>query len=545
MNIVQEPLVLNKPLSEAYLNHFSSVQQLYQYDAKNEASWQKRLEWLHESEHSRIPRGQVVERLREYNLLHNPHEAVSQSLDALEKSNAAVIVGGQQSGLFTGPLLVIYKAATIIKAAQHAAKQLNHPVVPVFWIAGEDHDWDEVNHTYVLSQDLSVSRIRVARETEQRLPVSMNAIAREEWEQAISELEQILPDTEFRPGLMDLLSQVSEGSSTLSDAFAKLLGTWFGKYGLVLLDSADPALRQLESPVFERMINENNQLGVAYRAAADLCQSLGYQAQADVAADGANLFYIHEGERLLLFRHDGRFSDRKGKVHFTADELKSELNRHPERFSNNVLTRPLMQDSLLPVLGAVLGTGEIAYWALTGSAFKAFGLRMPLLLNRESFTVIEGTLHKHMDKYNLSWADVSDHDVFTQKRENWLDEQDSLHLDDRFEQIKAAFTDMYDPLIEQLGGIQAGLLKLGAANREKIVEQMEYLRGRAKDALGKANSAGLRHFDRIELSLFPQHKPQERVYNIFYYLNRYGNDWIDHLLEIPYDISGDHRIIYL
>ena len=86
---------------------------------------------------------------------------------------------------------------------------------------------------------------------------------------------------------------------------------------------------------------------------------------------------------------------------------------------------------------------------------------------------------------------------------------------------------------------------MGAANREKIVEQMEYLRGRAKDALGKANSAGLRHFDRIELSLFPQHKPQERVYNIFYYLNRYGNDWIDHLLEIPYDISGDHRIIYL
>ncbi|HEY4389731.1 MAG TPA: bacillithiol biosynthesis BshC, partial [Paenibacillus sp.] len=181
MNIVQEPMALNKPLSEDYLNHFASVQQLYQYDAMNEASWQERLEWLHESEHLRIPRRQVVERLREYNSIYNPHEAVSLSLDNLEKPDAAVIVGGQQSGLFTGPLLVIYKAATIIKAAQQASKQLNHPVIPVFWIAGEDHDWDEVNHTYVLSPDLSVSRIRVARETEQRLPVSMNAVAREEW----------------------------------------------------------------------------------------------------------------------------------------------------------------------------------------------------------------------------------------------------------------------------------------------------------------------------------------------------------------------------
>ncbi|GGF82834.1 bacillithiol biosynthesis cysteine-adding enzyme BshC [Paenibacillus aceti] len=545
MNIVQESLALNKPLSEAYLNDFSSVEQLYQYDAMAEASWRERLNWLQESEHLRIPRKQLVERLREYNRAHNPHEAVAASLDTLEKPGTVVIVGGQQSGLFSGPLLVIYKAVTIIKAAQQASQQLDHPVVPVFWIAGEDHDWDEVNHTYVLSPELSVTRVRIARETEQRLPVSLNPIASEEWEQAISELEQLLPETEFRPGLMELLRQVTEGVASLSDAFAKLMGSWFGKYGLVLLDSADPVLRELEAPVFERMIDDNDRLGAAYRAAADLCQTLGYQMQADVAEDGANLFYIHDSERLLLFKHHGRFSDRKGKVSFTADELKAELKEHPERFSNNVLTRPLMQDSLLPVLGTVLGTGEIAYWALTGSAFKAFGLRMPLLLNRESFTVIEGTLHKHMDKYNLSWNDVSNPEVFGQKREAWLAEQDGLHLDDRFEQIKQTFTELYDPLIEQLGDIQAGLIKLGTANREKIVEQMEYLRGRAKDALSKANSAGLRHFDRIEFSLFPQHKPQERVYNVFYYLNRYGSSWIDNLLGIPYDITGKHRIIYL
>ncbi|MNM96316.1 putative cysteine ligase BshC [compost metagenome] len=126
-----------------------------------------------------------------------------------------------------------------------------------------------------------------------------------------------------------------------------------------------------------------------------------------------------------------------------------------------------------------------------------------------------------------------------------MSEQDALHLDDQFDGIKATFTGMYNPLIEQLGEIQNGLVKLGNANRDKIVDQIEYLRGKAKDALAKTNEAGLRHFDRIELSLFPQHKLQERVYNVFYYLNRYGEDWIDGLVRIPYDVTGTHRVIYL
>lgn len=545
MNVAHKPLISGQPLAEALIQDFPSVRHLYESNPLLEGEWSKRCKWLDNTDHLRARRAALVSRLREYNLVHNPNEAVMESLNKLEQPGTTVIVGGQQSGLFSGPLLVIYKAVSIIKAAEHASTILGRPVVPVFWIAGEDHDWDEVNHTYLLSSDLQISRIRVLKEDEKRSPVSMTEVNKEDWKTAIDELECLLPDSEFKIGLMEHLRQIAADSLTLSESFAKLMGTWFGKYGLILLDSADPYLRQLEVPVFQSIINRNDELEIAYKAAAEDIVLLGGTPQADVADGGANLFYIHEGERLLLFKRDDHFADRKGKISFTKEELLSELISHPDRFSNNVLTRPLMQDSLLPVLGSVLGAGEIAYWALTRRAFDLLGLKMPILLPRMSFTVVEGTLQKQMEKYELTWEDVKDREIFREKRESWLAAQDKIQLDSRFDEIKSTFGGLYEPLIEELGGIQNGLVRLGNANKDKIFDQIEYLRGKAKDALEKVNEVGLRHFERIELSLFPQHKPQERVYNIFYYLNRYGMEWIDDLMEIPYDITGNHRIIYL
>lgn len=545
MNVTHQKVPAGQPLAEALLHKFDSVSHLYESDALDETSWSKRMNWLDNTENLRINRTELVSCLGQFNKKYNDHEAVNESLSALGQPGTLVISGGQQSGLFTGPLLVIYKAISIIKAANYASEQLGRPVVPIFWIAGEDHDWDEVNHTYVLSSDLQINRIRLIREDQNRLPVSKIGISNEMWDKSLTELEQLLSGSEFKEQLIADLGQISRESQTLTIAFAKLLGKWFGKYGLILLDSADENLRKLEAPIFEAIITHNDELEQSYHDTAKAIGELGLAAQADVAEGGANLFYIHGNDRLLLFKQDDKFMDRKQQVSFTKDELLHELSQHPERFSNNVLTRPLMQDSILPVLGTVLGAGEIAYWGLTRKAFEVLGLQMPILLPRMSFTVVEGTLHKHMDKYELNWEDIISPEKFAQKRNAWLSEQDQWNIEEQFSRIKDSFKGMYEPLIEQLGEIQAGLLKLGNANKDKIVDQIEYLQNKAKDALERTNEAGMRHFDRIELSLYPSHKPQERVFNIFYYLNRYGEGWIDQLMEIGYDIKGSHRVIYV
>lgn len=543
MNVIPEPLAGGSALARDYIYHFDMVKQLYGGDFRNEKSRALRAEWLDNNESRRADRVQVASALRDYNGRHNPHSEVMNSLALLEQPGTLAVTGGQQSGLFTGPLLVVYKAMTTILAAKEAAVQLGRPVVPLFWIAGEDHDWDEVNHTFVLNRTGEITRIKVDKPEGPRASVSSINIEEGDWLRLIEQLDGLLQDSEFKPQIMEFIRESSETTGSMSDAFAKLVGSLFGRFGLILLDSADPALRRVEQPFFAELIERNDELEAAYHHSASAIAAGGYELQADVTPGNANLFYIQGGARLLLHKENGRFTDRKGRVTFSKEELLSELEDHPERFSNNVLTRPLMQDYVLPVLGTVLGQGEISYWAIPRTAFETVGGQMPLILPRMSFTIVEGTLQKHMDKYGLTFTDV--HQGLEQKRKDWLKAQDELELGRRFEEVKQAFTAMYEPLIEQLGSIQAGLLKLGGNNKEKILDQIAFLQGKAQDAMEKQNEAALRQWERIELSLMPLGKPQERVYNIMYYLNRYGLAWLDELMAIPADFSGTHRIIYM
>jgi bacillithiol biosynthesis cysteine-adding enzyme BshC len=543
MNIVKEPLPGGSALARDYIENFEKVSHLYGGDFRSKESRSIRAEWLDRSEGLRADRTQVAACLRQYNEKHNSHDAVMASLALLEQPGTLVVTGGQQSGLFTGPLLVVYKAMTTIMAAKEAAEQLGRPVVPLFWIAGEDHDWDEVNHTYVLNRTQEITKIKIEKSEEKRSSVSNIHVEEDSWQQVVEQLDALLQDSDFKPQIMEFIRSSSFRSDSMTDAFAKLMGSLFGKFGLILLDSADPNLRKVEEPFFTSLIMQNDALETAYMNSASDIVNAGYELQADVTADNANLFYIHEGVRLLLHKKDGNFSDRKGQVSFTRDELLEEVKVYPERFSNNVLTRPLMQDYVLPVLATVLGQGEIAYWAIPHHAFETIGGQMPLIIPRMSFTVVEGTLHKHMDKYQLSFEDVRQ--GLDRKRHEWLAAQDELGIELRFEETKATFSAMYEPLIEQLGTIQAGLLKLGNNNKDKILDQITFLQAKAQDAMAKQNEAAIRQWERIELSLMPLGKLQERVYNIMYYLNRYGLPWLDELMAIEPDYSGTHRIIYM
>ncbi|MFK4300785.1 bacillithiol biosynthesis cysteine-adding enzyme BshC [Paenibacillus sp. RC254] len=543
MRIIPEELRGGSALAEDYIQGTGRARDLYEYNVLHADAYAQRAKRLDETEHLRLNRKDVVACLRIYNEQYNAHEAVHASLDRLEQPDALVVVGGQQSGLFTGPMLVVYKAATIIKAAREAEKRLGRPVIPVFWIAGEDHDWDEVNHTYVMANDPQAVKIKLNKQPERRSSVSAIKVDAAEWKKAMAEIEQSLPDSEHKADILRMIKHGFNDSYGLSEGFAKLLGLLFGAYGLVLLDSADPSLRKLEASVFRRLVQHNDELEQAYRATAARIADYGYHLQADVHEGGANLFYIHEEERLLLFKQNGLFTDRRGQVAFTIEELLEETDRHPERFSNNVLTRPLMQDSLFPVLASVLGLGEIAYWAITRDAFGVLGMQMPLLLPRMSFTLVEPGVEKHMLKYELSFGEVRD--GLEERKKQWIVTHDQLGMQEQFAGAKEAFVRIYEPLIQQSGLIEKGLLRLGETNREKILEQIAYLEAKVQEALFRQNETALRQWDRIEWSLFPFGQPQERVYTIYHFLNRYGLSLIDMIMDVPTDLTGTHRVIYV
>lgn len=547
MNDLQKyELPVAQQLTADYIEGKSGViEALYGYYSGHEADWALRSKRLDESKDKRASSAELAAVLRSYMSKYELSEQQQANLLQIEQG-AQVVVGGQQAGLWSGPLLVMHKAVSILQAAASASEQLNRPIVPVFWIAGEDHDWDEVNHTYIVAADQSLKKLSLAKTTDGRTSVSRTIITQEQWQEAIAELNEQLPGSEFKEGLIAQLSTIAEQSTSLSDFFAAMMHTLFASYGLLFIDSDAEQLRALEKPMFKEILKHNDQLEAAYAEAASQVKEMGYSLQADVNAGSSNLFVFAEqlgGDRILLYKSAEGFQDRKGQIQYSYQQLEELIETNPAAFSNNVLTRPLMQDYVFPVLATVLGPGEISYWALTGRAFQALDMQMPIIVPRMSYTLIEGIIAKNMDKYSLSFHDVMGN--FQEKKKQWLQEQDELHIKEQFESVKQQFTSMYAPLIELAGSIQSGLVKLGETNMTKIVEQISYMESKTIDAQEKQFEAAIRQLDRIELAIKPGGKPQERVLSMISYWNRYDRTWLDSLMQAPYSRTGGHEIVKL
>ncbi|WP_164472625.1 bacillithiol biosynthesis cysteine-adding enzyme BshC [Cohnella candidum] len=536
---LQEPVL--RSLAERYRHQDPQTVSLFGSHPGNEEDWRRRADWLDRLEPARADRERLANALRQYQNRLPAHPAASRSLDLLGRPGSLVVVGGQQAGLFGGALLIFYKALTVIQAARRAEIQLGRPVVPVFWIAGEDHDFDEANHVYVQETDGSARRIRIERPEGFRRAVSRTPLAPEDWEQALTELADTLPDTEFKSGLLSGLRSHASDSPTLSLAFARLLAEWFGQDGLVLLDADDPELRALEAPMFRELIERNDDLEQALRRGESAVTEMGYPLQAETAPGSASLFLHHDLGRLLLSKEEGRFTDRKGTVSLARDELLAFTEDAPDRLSTNALSRPLMQDFLLPVLAAVLGPSELAYWGVLGPAFETFGMQMPILVPRQSFTYMEPSLHKLLDKYGLTPEQAMKE--WEERKAKWLAAQDRWDLDGTFAQAKSQFIASYAPVIETVSKLQPGLADLSQRNRDKILEQIAYLESRSREAFERQHDAALRQWDRIRSSLAPGGKPQERVYGTLHFLNLYGPDWLNLFRDVPYEATGSHRLV--
>ncbi|TBL78142.1 bacillithiol biosynthesis cysteine-adding enzyme BshC [Paenibacillus thalictri] len=540
MNIHRLEWTSTQPLAEAYLRDFGKVAPLFDYNVWQQEEWVRRAEWVDDERRFSVDREGLCRVLTRFNRSIGADEAALASIDKLSRPDTLAIVGGQQAGLFTGQLLVIYKAITLLQTAKQAEAQLGRTVVPVFWIAGEDHDFDEVNHIFQLTSDLRVEKIKLERTGDKRGSVSRLQIAAEQWESVLDQLDAGLMQTEFKASLMEQLREFAASSATLVDFFGKMMAWLFRETGLVFINSDDPDLRALESSMFERLIEEHRPLQAAVENRARKVQELGFTPQVEIQQGNANLFVCSEGERVLLYAQDDGFSTRRHDRFLTKEQLLDYARQAPGKLSNNVITRPLMQEYLFPVLGTVLGPGEIAYWAQLGEAFHQLGMRMPLIVPRVEVTLMEGTVTKHMGKYGLTVEDVIHR--FEEKRESWLQAQDTLHLDEQFEQVRRQFKASYEPLVGLIAGINPGLKKLGETNLGKIVEQIDFLEQKASDAYRAQFDAALRQLTRIQLSVLPQGRPQERIYNVVSYLNRYGERWLRELMESPLEPDGFHRI---
>jgi bacillithiol biosynthesis cysteine-adding enzyme BshC len=542
------------PLVDAFLHDFNEVAPLYVYDWSQQASFQARADWLRSGGYQGDRRA-LAAALERYNRALGADEAALQNARLLGEEGTLAVVTGQQAGLLTGPAYAVYKALTAIHLARVQSEELGAPVVPVFWMAGEDHDWPE--HASVLVPTANgTQRLQFEESFEgDRRSVGL-APAPSSSEAVIEELAGLLPETEFKEEVLGRLREalaappaldpvLTEGRASLVDWAGRLMAWLTAGTGLVFLNSSDPALRQIEAPFFRRAIERFRAVDGALEEGFERLTSLGFTPTVERQPGNLNLFIYVQGERLPLIGDGDAFWVRgRESLRWTKAELLALTETDPARFSTNVVLRPVVQGYLLPDLAYVGGPGEIGYFGLYREVFAALDAQMPIVYPRRSLTLVEPPIARILEKQGLTLADVFFH--LDEKRQEFLEREDRLGITERFTAFRHALECHYEELVTSILELDPKMRPFTEENRKQILFQVQKLEEKTRQEHRKNCEVLLRQFDRLKASLTPGGGLQERAVSFVPFLAKYGPDLARQILPLLAELSPtDHGAVFL
>ncbi|MGG1661701.1 bacillithiol biosynthesis cysteine-adding enzyme BshC [Brevibacillus sp. NRS-1366] len=540
MNVECLALPIANRLAQEYQQQDASALQFFTHNPYHIQSYQERLEWLRGQTYSH--REQLAEGLYTFNKKIGNHQEALRRIQALKNPDTYVVIGGQQAGVMTGPLYTIHKAVHLIQTAKRLSEELQAEVVPVFWIAGEDHDIDEIDHVYWLTdKETRLHKERMNLNKKGRVSASGLPLNEEACTQFLESFFHAQTETAETGQIRKLLTSTASSSDNVAEWFARLMAALFGKHGLILVESSLPFIRELERPVFEQVIEKNEQVAHLLLKAADRISTAGYPLQLQVEEHQANLFLYEGQDRLLLERHADRFVNRRAS--YSREDLMRLAADQPERFSANVVTRGLMQEHLFPTLAFIGGPGEIAYWAYYREVFELFGMQMPIVLPRMSVTLVEGAQVRLLESLDLRLEHVLN--GFAEWKRDWAAGQEPHPLQKQFSATREQLLSMYRPLVEEVVRLDGGLRGLAEKNTNLLLEQVSFLEERLIRSLQQQDDVEHMRVQRIEASLFPDGGLQERKLSFFAFANKYGLSLVDRLVKAPFAHDGTHQIFFV
>jgi bacillithiol synthase len=525
-----------------YLAGSPKLQSFFHYNFTDEKSYIHRLDEL---KNRNFMRNELADHIQFFMSRYAKSDKITGNIDKLRKENSVAVIGGQQAGILTGPLYTIHKVISIIKLAEQQEAELGVPVVPVFWIAGEDHDYQEVNHVYVMKDNKQEKWVYPEKNLEKKM-ISEVCINRDLCYSWVEEIMETYGETKHTKEVLAFALKALQKAESFVDFFAMIIMELFKDSGLLIVDSGNKELRRLEKEYFINQIKNHREVTTAVLGQQEQTKSAGFANMIDINENAANLFFYDEKvkERILLHfdPQSGGFSGKNGEVSFTYDELVEIATEYPEKLSNNVVTRPLMQEWLFPTLAFIGGPGEIAYWAELKLAFDHFGLKMPPLVPRLNITLLERSIESDLKELNLDLKEVlisgtSGHEL------KFIDSLKDQEVEELFENVKTMLADQYKVIREKSNGIDPVLMPMLQKNESILINQIEFMEDKIVEAICRKHDHILRKFTRVENALRPGGSPQERVWNPFYYLNKYGLGLIPELLKLHYEFDGTHKII--
>ncbi|MET0552122.1 MAG: bacillithiol biosynthesis cysteine-adding enzyme BshC [Vicinamibacteria bacterium] len=458
----------------------------------------------------------------------------------LAQAGAVAVVTGQQPVVFGGPLFVLYKALAAITTAERMQERLGTPVVPVFWVASDDHDFAEVRSVTVVDDAGSLRTLRYAPAREPSGQPASRVILDESIAALLDELRAALPAGLHRDAVVERVAKCYRPGASLSSAFAQLVSEVFPD--LVVLDPSDAALKTLMQPVLSRELSEGSPSSRTAIAAGQRLLDAGYHQQVPLRDGFFNLFLLMEGERRALAVRDGAIEVRGLAREIPLARALQMLEAAPADWSPGALLRPLTQDLLLPTLAYVGGPAEVAYHAQIGGTYTHFGVTRPIILPRPSVTVVEPAQARALETESLSLCDLQADPETVLAR--WAR--------DAHPEIEAAFTRARDAILAELSGVEEALgavdptLRAAAESAKgRALHQVESLQEKSTRALKKRDQVRGDRLRRTRDALLPGGSLQERGLGWIGLLARQGDAVVAELKRRVDPQARGHQLVTL
>ena len=455
-------------------------------------------------------------------------DATKNHIKFLNNSNTFTLTTGHQLNLFTGPLYFIYKIVSTINLCKQLKKEYpNHDFVPVYWMATEDHDFEEINYF-----NFKNKKIQWQRESSG----TVGRLSTEGLKEVLSQFSNEVGTSENANFLKELFEKSYLNHSNLADATRYLANELFKDEGLVILDGDSIALKKtFVSYVKEELLHQTSFQKVTETAN----QLTDYKIQ--VNPREINLFYIEDTLRERIVLENGIYKVNNTNITFTEIEILAEIENHPEKFSPNVILRPLYQEVVLPNLCYIGGGGELAYWLELKSNFDANKITYPMLLLRNSVVTITSKQAEKADKLELSYADLfaNQQELFNQKTKEFS--KFIIDFSEQKEALKKQFEALYT-IANQTDKSFSGAVKAQEIKQIKGLENLEKRLLRAEKRIQKDR---LQRILVLQNEIFPNQSLQERKANFSEFYLEYGNTFLKKILSELKSLDQEFKVIVL
>jgi bacillithiol synthase len=500
-----------------YVTNFSKLETFYSHppDLASVFAEARKLDFPAER------RRQVVDILRAQNMQFGSSPKTMESLDRLGRE-AVTVVSGQQVGLFGGPAYAFYKALTAIRTARQLSKE-GIEAVPVFWMATEDHDVDEVRHATWFHEG-KLHRFELPKPVEADIPVGRIPLGPEInglVQQAIALLAG--PDSQMVAGI---LQQSYVPSATYGSAFARLFARVFADEGLILLDPLDDGLHLLAAPVMKQALERRDELNALLLKRGKALEHAGYVAQVNVTSNSTVLFSLEGGKRHVISAANGDAFTSGGRT-APLQEWLQKLETDPKLFSPNALFRPVVQDYMLPTVAYFGGPAEIAYFAQSQVLYENLLGRMPVMLPRADFTLVDPKAVRILKKYGLEVENVWEGKQTLRKRMygESVPKKLTREFDTNLRQMEKGVKKLQKAIAKVDPTIQGTI----ARAEKRIHYQIEKLREKTGAALDRHEKVIEQHEQFLENLLYPQKGLQSRDLCFLPFLSRWGSPGLTEL----------------